>query len=365
KNAEIDSELNRNNDIAFVKSLHELLVEMSKMEQSDRRPIYTPRKFVNTVWTLLSFWSDGSQQDAHEFLQYTIHFINECDLSLRKLQQQYHSDQAADEAKPKRAGRKTPRQADITTLATSNPLLLVTDESSSSSVSSTCSSSASSTSAVSAPIFRLKTAPNTASTIHTEANLLRTPTKGGASSFNISLLDSSLNSKKESQEELIFRPLIKSDTLANKSATKKSSPILTDSDLVSKRLKETLNSPPFKMAQQCSSNGLANDSDSIIIMDSDDEVYFMDDNEPMPPLATSAQLCESFALKKCYVLLEKIKLEKMEEPIVQRTSPAKPEVKLGKKFKRTRPVENSVILMDLDAISCVSAARSSSSANCE
>lgn len=39
---------------------------MSEKEKQDRRPIYSPAKFVKTVWTLLSFWSNGSQQDAHE-----------------------------------------------------------------------------------------------------------------------------------------------------------------------------------------------------------------------------------------------------------------------------------------------------------
>jgi hypothetical protein len=66
KSADIDSEINRNNEISFVRNLHELLFEMSEKERLDRRPIYTPRKFVNTVWTLLKFWADGSQQDAHE-----------------------------------------------------------------------------------------------------------------------------------------------------------------------------------------------------------------------------------------------------------------------------------------------------------
>lgn len=44
----------------------QLLVEMAEKEKQDRRPIYSPVKFVKTVWTLLSFWSNGSQQDAHE-----------------------------------------------------------------------------------------------------------------------------------------------------------------------------------------------------------------------------------------------------------------------------------------------------------
>ena len=92
-NKEIELEIMQNNDIIFVINLHELLAEMSDKEKLDRRPIYTPRKFVNTVWTSLSFWSDGSQQDAHEFLQYTIHFINECDLFIRKLQQKYQIKQ--------------------------------------------------------------------------------------------------------------------------------------------------------------------------------------------------------------------------------------------------------------------------------
>ena len=50
----------------YLSKLFKLLVEMSDKEKLDRRPIYTPRKFVNTVWTSLNFWSDGSQQDAHE-----------------------------------------------------------------------------------------------------------------------------------------------------------------------------------------------------------------------------------------------------------------------------------------------------------
>ncbi len=49
-----------------MKNLHQLLVEMADKEKQDRRPIYSPVKFVKTVWTLLSFWSNGSQQDAHE-----------------------------------------------------------------------------------------------------------------------------------------------------------------------------------------------------------------------------------------------------------------------------------------------------------
>jgi ubiquitin C-terminal hydrolase len=43
--------------------------------------------------TLLSFWSDGSQQDAHEFLQFLMSFVNECDLYLKKLQQQHKLNQ--------------------------------------------------------------------------------------------------------------------------------------------------------------------------------------------------------------------------------------------------------------------------------
>lgn len=90
---EIETEINLNNNIKFVKNLHQLLEEMSDKEKQDRRPIYSPAKFVKTVWTLLSFWSNGSQQDAHEFLQYTIHFINECDLFIRKIHQQYQLKQ--------------------------------------------------------------------------------------------------------------------------------------------------------------------------------------------------------------------------------------------------------------------------------
>ena len=63
---DLENEINCNNDTIFVKNLHELLCEMSEKEKLDRRPVYSPRKFVNTVWTSLSFWSDGSQQDAHE-----------------------------------------------------------------------------------------------------------------------------------------------------------------------------------------------------------------------------------------------------------------------------------------------------------
>ncbi len=48
-----------------------LLCEMTEKETQDRRPIYTPRKFVNTVWNLLTFWADGSQQDAHEVVTAT------------------------------------------------------------------------------------------------------------------------------------------------------------------------------------------------------------------------------------------------------------------------------------------------------
>lgn len=92
-NNEIESEISTNNNAKFVKNLHQLLVEMADKEKQDRRPIYSPAKFVKTVWTLLSFWSNGSQQDAHEFLQYTIHFINECDIFIRKLQQQHQIKQ--------------------------------------------------------------------------------------------------------------------------------------------------------------------------------------------------------------------------------------------------------------------------------
>jgi ubiquitin C-terminal hydrolase len=45
---------------------------MSDKEKQDRRPIYSPAKFVKTVWTLLSFWSNGSQQDAHEVKNFMI-----------------------------------------------------------------------------------------------------------------------------------------------------------------------------------------------------------------------------------------------------------------------------------------------------
>lgn len=349
--------------------LVKLLADMSKIEQSDRRPIYTPRKFVNTVWNLLTFWSDGSQQDAHEFLQYTIHFINECDLSLRKLQQQYQSDQIADTAKPKRMAHKTSRPIEKPiekkiTITTNNPVMLVTDESSSSSVSSTCSSSASSTSAVSAPIFRLKPASN-ATSIHLETNLLRTPTKGGASSFNLTILDSNLNSQKESEEELIFRPMIKSDTLnSNKSILKKASPILkADNDLVSKRLKETLNSSPFK--SECKQTGILNESDCIIMMESDDEVYFMDDNEVMPDNISNSNQTEKYQMKKCYVLLERINVDQIRMSCVPKLSPVKTEFRQSRKIKKTKPIENAIVVMDLDLITCVSAPRTSSSSSSE
>lgn len=340
---------------------------MSKIEQSDRRPIYTPRKFVNTVWSLLSFWSDGSQQDAHEFLQYTIHFINECDLSLRKLHQQYEMEQAADEAKPRRVARKTTtarpaeKFSEKISLTTNNPLLLVTDESSSSSISSTCSSSASSTSAVSAPIFRLRSAPKP--TIRSETSLLRTPTKGGASSFNMTLLDSNLNSNKETGEELISRAIIKSDQINNiASSFKKTSPILADNDLVSKRLKETLYSTSFKI--DSNRNSVLNDSECIIITDSDDEVYFMDDNEEMPIVRPNRNLCENYELKKCYVLLEKIRFDQIKGSCVQKTNTLdKPDIKPARKIKKAKTVENPVVLMDLDAITCVSAPRNTSSSS--
>ncbi|CAF0828134.1 unnamed protein product [Brachionus calyciflorus] len=379
KNAEIDTEINRNNDISFVKNLHELLADMSKIEQADRRPIYTPRKFVNTVWTLLSFWSDGSQQDAHEFLQYTIHFINECDLCIRKIQQQYQIKNlptvkeepqtdpipipTIEIRKPVRKTKKT--QVEIL----ANPLLIVTDESSSSSSSSICSSSASSTSAVSAPVYQLK------------PNFLRTPTKGGASSYNLNLLESNLNSKKDPEEELIFRPMIKSDPIISPKITtnKKSSPILIDNnDIVSKRLKETLNSSlnDIKISTEIKryqANSL-NDSDSMIIMDSDgdDEVYFMDDNEVLHPIEKKTP--EDLDIKNCFVLLEKIQVEnfKATEPkkIEKLTQSEK-----NQNFKKLRPksktfssefVENSVKnenikneeIFDIDAITSVSTVKS-------
>lgn len=335
---------------------------MSKIEHSDRRPIYTPRKFVNTVWSLLSFWSDGSQQDAHEFLQYTIHFINECDFSLRKLQQQYQSDQVVDTTKPKRAARPASRSVENPvekiTMTTTNPVILVTDESSSSSVSSTCSSSASSTSAVSAPIFRLKSASNTTN-IHPETNLLRTPTKGGASSFNITILDSNLNSKKESEEELIFRPMIKSDTLNSNKSALKNQILIADNDLVSKRLKETLNSSPLKL--ECKQTAIPNESDCIIMMESDDEVYFMDDNEVMPNNIPNSAKNQSYQLKKCYVVLKRIKMdEKRMVEVKKPKSPVKPESEPCRKIKKSKPVENTIVVMDLDLITSVSASRTSS-----
>lgn len=54
-----------------------LLVEMSEKEKLDRRPIYTPRKFVSTVWRSLTFWADGSQQDAHEVILKFVFLVDE------------------------------------------------------------------------------------------------------------------------------------------------------------------------------------------------------------------------------------------------------------------------------------------------
>ena len=53
--------------VMSIMCVFKLLVEMSEREKSEsRRPIFTPKKFVNTVWSSLTFWADGSQQDAHE-----------------------------------------------------------------------------------------------------------------------------------------------------------------------------------------------------------------------------------------------------------------------------------------------------------
>lgn len=317
-----------------------------------------------------------------------------------------------------------------------NNLALLTDESSSSSTSSTCSSSASSTSAISSstyqtcliktdPISRLikaKSSDNTNNT-NNNNNFLRTPTKGGASSFNLTMLDSLTNSKnsisqsssnmsgstslpsrankREAQDELIFRPMIKSENgeltkrepikvkfqldksnenyrIVNSTAIKKSPNNLIidyEKDLVSKRLKETLNcsfetrpkqqkidqeaieltNKNKRFKQEIKQNSLLFshlsdlDTSNIIIMDdsddNDDDVYFMDDDEMKydlkNPIITQNTIKtqeevfkeklsdeENYELKDCYVLLEKLdnqSIKSFSRPPLAKESEVKPE----------------------------------------
>jgi ubiquitin C-terminal hydrolase len=300
--SELDSELTKNNDVMFVRNLHELLAEMSDKERLDRRPIYTPRKFVNTVWQSLGFWSDGSQQDAHEFLQYTIHFINECDFLIRKLQQKYQIKLSSltmnmsaikissNQAQNANLFDKTSFDENVLFKSKSQP-----DFSSDNQLNSVNQLSKSIASKL------LKSETSVSLTSNVSNSFRRTPTKGGANSHSLN--------KKELAE------ICEEESMFQKSSE------IDEKDLVSRRLKETLLRSPVVVKQHLKPNcNLSNktyqtnltmktkqeeinsrkklkrdevlaqqmkmDSDSfIIIMDSDeDESIYLDLVEPKPTL---------------------------------------------------------------------------------
>jgi hypothetical protein len=52
KNNDMEIEIKSTNDVLFVLNLHDLFDEMYDREKYDtqKRPVYIPEKFVNTVW---------------------------------------------------------------------------------------------------------------------------------------------------------------------------------------------------------------------------------------------------------------------------------------------------------------------------
>jgi len=259
--------------------------EMTEKEKQDRRPIYSPAKFVKTVWNLLSFWSNGSQQDAHEFLQYTIHFINECDLFIRKLQQQYQIKlEEDDETETNLETTTTTTKIDRRRKEFRNIKIDVMTEKLSDRLIKSIPTPES-----------LPAAATTTTTIMNNS-LLRTPTKGGASTTTTSL--------DECCQDLII---------------KNSSHLLIDEkDLVSKCLKETINNEFIStLTNKNKKTKLIKDEtihahtinlndsiNSIIILDSD-----LDDDEEDEDEQEQKQQEPAILIKELKISIEKLNIE--------------------------------------------------------
>jgi hypothetical protein len=288
--------------------------EMTEKEKQDRRPIYSPAKFVKTVWNLLSFWSNGSQQDAHEFLQYTIHFINECDLFIRKLQQLYqikleedddddeeaaedHHDESSLQTtrKTKNSLKSTETNLETTTTTTkidrsrkefiNIKIDVITEKLSDRLIKS-----------IPTPESLPAAAATTTTTTIMNNSLLRTPTKGGASTTTASL--------DECCQDLII---------------KNSSHLLIDEkDLVSKCLKETINNEFIStLTNKNKKTKLIKDEtihahtinlndsiNSIIILDSD-----LDDDDDEQDEQEQKQQEPAILIKEIKISIEKLNIE--------------------------------------------------------
>jgi ubiquitin C-terminal hydrolase len=255
-NSELEVELSSNKDIVFVRNLHELLIEMSNLERgvvvvnqrggssssssnssssSSRAVVQNAKisKFVAAIWSTLTFWSDGSQQDAHEFLLYSIHFINETDILLRRMEHKYQLKSSQSQSQSQRANTnckasvvrssvkvnfasaaatKTKCQSQeiffsapttTTTTTTANTRsstrLLKSTETTTTTTTTTAPliisthNSTSFSQSKSKSIMKIKSLDSFLTSDSPEQQqqqlMLLTPTKGGASSFNFQMLD--------------------------------------------------------------------------------------------------------------------------------------------------------------------------------